>query len=389
MPSAPAPSIPILPVPFSPVVVAPSYNNAATLAEVVRQIDRLGYPLIVVNDGSTDSTPAVLQKFPSLQVLSHPVNRGKAAALHSGFAAAAEHGFTHALTIDTDGQHDPLEIPKLLELSRRRPAALILGTRDPATPGYPLRGKLGRGLSNALIWLECGVRVADSQCGLRVYPLELIAATPCGAGRYGFETEILTRAAWAGRPILQMPVSCRYFPPAQRVSHFRLIGDSLNGVRLHLRLLLGAAWRCARRRNFAARRSDPAGAAASRGQFAAGLALGVFIACLPIFGVQGIVSFLLARRLNVSRVSAVAGSLMSTPPLGAVLIFASIAAGHLLLHGAWLGAAYWRAVHGSLWTLLKMSFADWAVGGVVLGLILSVLTYAIARAALRLGWTET
>src|SRR5688572_3570429 len=98
------------PDPFNPVVVAPTYDNARTLGDVVRGVAALGLPIIVVNDGSTDSTPELLAglgRDPGVTVLTHPRNRGKAAALCTGFAAAAEAGFTHAISIDTDGQHDP------------------------------------------------------------------------------------------------------------------------------------------------------------------------------------------------------------------------------------------------------------------------------------------
>src|SRR5204862_6398655 len=101
----------------SAVVVAPTFNNGRTLADIVARITRVGLPVIVVNDGSTDATADVLASFErsgAIRVVTHPVHRGKAAALHSGFAAAEARGYTHAITIDTDGQLDPEEIPQLL-----------------------------------------------------------------------------------------------------------------------------------------------------------------------------------------------------------------------------------------------------------------------------------
>ena len=117
-------------------------------------------------------------------------------ALLSGFAAAQAAGHTHALTIDTDGQLDPAQIPSLLEIAGREPDAFVIGTRDAGSADYPSRSRLGRRVSNLLVRLESGLKVSDSQCGFRVYPLKMMHEIDCRAGRYGFETEVLTRAAW-------------------------------------------------------------------------------------------------------------------------------------------------------------------------------------------------
>jgi hypothetical protein len=145
-------------------------------------------------------------------------------------------GFTHAVTIDTDGQLDPEEIPLLLAAAERSPESLIVGRRDPKGPGYPRKSRIGRSISNAFVRLESGVRVSDSQCGYRVYPLGLIRAVDCGAGHYGFETEIITRAGWAGCRVEEVTVTCRYLAPAERVSHFRPFRDTVRGVLMHFHL---------------------------------------------------------------------------------------------------------------------------------------------------------
>ncbi len=155
---------------FNPVVIAPTYNNARTLGGIVDEITAMGFKLIVINDGSTDDTASVLASRESnsnVTILTHPKNRGKAAALRTGFAKATEAGFTHALSIDTDGQHDPAEIPKLIDAARNQPESLVLGLRDESAPGYPSNSKLGRRLSNLAIRMESGHRVEDSQCGMR------------------------------------------------------------------------------------------------------------------------------------------------------------------------------------------------------------------------------
>jgi glycosyltransferase involved in cell wall biosynthesis len=222
--------------------VLPTYNNAATLAEVVERSLRLGVRTFVVNDGSTDTTAQVLGGIqdPGLRVLSHNQNQGKAAAMMTGFGAAAAEGFTHAATVDTDGQLDPEQVPGLLRAAAGCPSALVLGVRDFNIARCPSRSVIGRRAANFMIWMECGVRVTDSQCGLRVYPLGFIGAVPVSSGRFGFETEVITRAGWAGTPVVQVPVSCRYFE--QRVTHFRPWLDTGRAVLLHARLLGRRMW---------------------------------------------------------------------------------------------------------------------------------------------------
>jgi glycosyltransferase involved in cell wall biosynthesis len=373
--------------PFSPAVVAPTFNNSATLADVLERTARLGFPIIVVNDGSTDQTEVLLKTLPSVQVRSHWVNRGKAAAIRTGAEAAAHLGFTHIVTIDTDGQHDPEDIPILLEQARQSPDSLILGRRARRMSGYPMLNRAGRWISNGLVWLECGLRLDDTQCGLRVYPLNLIAEAPSAASRYGFETEILTLAAWRGCPIIQIDVKCRYDVADGRISHFQPWRDSLRAGRMHAGLLAAAVPRWPLRFHPAAIWRDWRGTPKRRKEFAGGLALGVFCACLPLYGIQGILSLVGARMLRFNRLSALAGSQLSSPPIGAGLIAISIAIGHLLLNGHWLGAGAWQMAHASSrpWSMLRTFLLDWALGSLVLGAVLSAITYIAARGALRMG----
>jgi len=230
--------------PFLAVVIAPTYNNAGTIAGVLDRIDAAGFPVIVVNDGCTDGTGATLRTWLSRggarTVLTHAQNSGKAAALRTGFEHAGDAGFTHAVTIDTDGQHDPEEIVRLVDAARANPTSLVLGVRSASIEGYPARSMTGRRLSNFFVRIESGARVTDSQSGFRVYPIGLVRTVRGFSQRFGFETEILTRAAWAGCVIVEVPISSRYFPPGERVTHFRPVMDSVRSVGMHLRLLLRA-----------------------------------------------------------------------------------------------------------------------------------------------------
>jgi len=224
-----------------PIIIAPTFNNERTLGDIVQRIRATGLPLIVVNDGSTDRTATILQKAaehdPDIQVLMHSHNMGKAAAMQTGFARAAELNHTHAITIDTDNQHDPEEIPLLLKAAKEYPNDLIIGARRSDLANTPWKNRFGRRFSNWLVRIETGRQISDSQSGFRVYPLELVKAVPCHSQRYNFETEIIARGARAGFGITEVPITSRYLSANERVTHFRLIRDSIRSVMLHLRLL--------------------------------------------------------------------------------------------------------------------------------------------------------
>jgi uncharacterized protein (DUF2062 family) len=397
---------------FNPVVVAPTYDNARTLGGIIDAVTALGLPLVVVNDGSTDGTAGLLSErdqAPGVTVLTHGRNRGKAAALQTGFAHASGAGFTHAVTIDTDGQHDPAEIPKLLDRARQSPEALVLGLRDESVPGYPAKSLLGRRLSNLFIRMESGLRVDDSQCGMRVYPLGLVKAVRASARRYGFETEIVTRAGWAGCEVIEVPVACRYLSAGERVSHLNPLLDTLRAIGMHARLLARAlsprpthpqwpsrpttdekdsrrlhrrlldwlnpadAWRQARR--------DRVG----RESFAAGLAIGAFIGNLPTYGLHAFLGLFAARRLHLHPLAVVIGTHISTPPLGPVLNAAAIALGHLVLHRSLPSSGTYNFHELGFLGVLRRMALEWVIGSPIVGFVCAILVFMISSRMLRLA----
>lgn len=229
------------------VVVAPTYNHGAALGGVLRELSDSGLPVIVVNDGATDHTAEVINHWLSApdrvaqgRAVTHPSNQGKGAALSTAFIEAGRLGYTHAATIDTDGQHDVADLKRLIQESSRDPGSLIVGARAPAGWGAPWASRVGRAVSNWLVGLECGVAIADSQSGMRVYPIAETLECHVRSGRYGFETEVLVRAAWRGLRIIESPIRCMYEVPGGRTTHFRLVADSLRAVAMHVRLIGGA-----------------------------------------------------------------------------------------------------------------------------------------------------
>jgi glycosyltransferase involved in cell wall biosynthesis len=202
------------------VFIIPVFNHGAAVGEVVRRALSTGRPVIVVDDGSADETAEVLRALDGITVLTHEVNQGKGAALMTGFAAAKERA-DWAITVDADGQHDPVHAERLLAFVEDGARAIVVGVREGmAGPETPWTSRWGRGFSNFWVWLSGGPRVADSQSGFRLYPLPEVLALDCRARRYQFEVEVLVRARWSGLDVREATVPVVYPPRDERISHF-------------------------------------------------------------------------------------------------------------------------------------------------------------------------
>jgi len=395
----------------NPCVLVPTYNNARTLRDVMLRIfASCDLPVYVVNDGATDATADILaqlkEAYPDrLTLLRHDVNRGKAAALFTGFDAARAAGITHAITVDSDDQLRPEELPDMIAALQANPQALIVGCRDVTKADYPAKSRFGRRVSNSLIFLESGQTVGDSQCGYRVYPLELFEHVKCGAGYFGFEAEIITRAIWAGCPIVEVPVTCRYLPPGQRVTHFKPGLDSFRAIRMHARLLLramlpwpGPQWPVRERDDelrgvpmwrlwgwvspFRAWRQLRKGSLKPM-SVATALGVGVFIGCTPFFGVQLPLSVLVAHRLKLHPLAVVTGANISVPPIGVLIVIASIITGHWLLHGQMLDLSELDWQSSQIFQTAVKLLAQWLLGSVIVGGVLALLVFVISLCVLR------
>lgn len=390
------------------MVVAPVFNHARPLAEVLTQLARLQLPVAIVNDGSTDDTAQVAEHWvrdhPAVAatVLTHEVNRGKAAALRTGFHWAARLGFTHAVTIDTDGQLDPGQIPDLLAVARHFPNALVLGRRREDTPGLPRANLIGWYTSALALRLETQLTVADSQCGLRVYPLALTEMVHVRARRYGFEAEVIARAAWAGFCVCEVPVNCHYPENPRRSSHFRPWLDGARGFFLHARLTLRRLNPWPIRRVVAESAAANAGPTLHRAalgdQFnpavfwrdlrrsrldqlyiAAACGIGTFMAALPLGGWQLAAAIYAGLRLRVHFLPLLAGVAFAYPGTGRYIQGLGLAVGHLMLRFMPPPVAWWPLTV----EVPSSYFWDRVVGGVIVGFLLNWLTLGHLVVALR------
>ena len=203
----------------------PAFQASRSLKQVIDDL-RTHDPdaaLLVVDDGSTDGTGDVARAA-GIDVVTHAGNRGKGIALRSGFAWLAERGFRTAVTVDADGQHRGEDAVMLAR--HEAPAdALVLGVRDLVRDGAPKPNQLSNRFSNWWVSRFAGVRLSDTQCGLRRYPLRATLSLGSDARGYGFEADMLVRAARRGLAIVEVPVRVIYPPEAERVTHFHSVAD--------------------------------------------------------------------------------------------------------------------------------------------------------------------
>jgi glycosyltransferase involved in cell wall biosynthesis len=215
-------------------VIIPTYNHGGRIGDVARKALSLGFPVFVVDDGSTDGTERELERVVGIHRLRHPVNRGKGAALVTGMRAAARIA-DYAITLDADGQHDPCEARHLMDRIPSRGRVIVVGRRQMAAA--PWTSRKGRAFSNFWVRVSGGPKLTDSQSGFRIYPVPETLELGVKARRYQFEVEVLARAAWRGIPVVEAPISAEYGAALPRISHFHPFIDFLRNFGAFSRLI--------------------------------------------------------------------------------------------------------------------------------------------------------
>jgi len=373
-------------------VVIPVYNHGGTLRDVVRAA-RAHFPVIVVDDGSTDGAGGLPEAEPGVEAVRLPENRGKGAALRAGFDRAAALGFTHAITMDADGQHEAGDLPALAAASRREPGALVVGVRHLRAAGAPRLRRMTNAFSNFWFWAETGLALPDTQCGFRCYPLALTRRLAVRAGRYAYELELLVRAAWGDVPLRTVPVRVDYGRPQSQRSHFRPLRDFLRISALNARLVtesfvLPRPLRALRARReldgvpFGRRARTMARLfftehAATPGRLAASVGLGLFCGIAPIWGFQMLAAAVLAHALRLNKAIALAASNVSFPLLLPFILFGSLWLGHWAATGEALRLA-WAEVRGLTQDRLVQTVGEYLAGSLMLATLAALAGGAVA-----------
>lgn len=368
-------------------VIIPTYNNDRTLERVILDVAEYSEDLIIVDDGSTDRTQEILDRFPLFTVIRIPVNTGKGNALREGFKRAIDLGFRYAITIDSDGQHFADDIPLFLEVIEKHPGSLIIGARDMSQGEIPGPSSFGHKFSIFWFHVETGLAVPDVQTGFRLYPLERIRGKRFYTRKYEFEVEILVRMAWWGVPLQSVPVRVYYAPKEERVSHFRKFRDFgrtsiLNAILVFMALLwvrpfmyLGSLRKKSIRGFF---REMILESKDSNLKLALSVGVGALFSIFPVWGWQMMSAVAAAYFLRLNKLVALAFSNLSIAPAVPFILYFSFRTGGLILGNNVHEAAFNTGISFG-W--VKHNFWQYLVGSVVLsvvaGIFFALVTYIL------------
>lgn len=322
-------------------VIIPTYNNHGTLQKVIEGVLVYTEDVIVVNDGSIDSTSEILSQFPQIPQIHLSKNKGKGNALRHGFNHAESLGYNYALTIDSDGQHFPEDIPLFIETleNATNKEILLIGARNMTQLGVPKKSSFGNKFSNFWFWVETGIRLQDTQSGFRLYPLFAMKTLKLYTNKFEFEIEAIVKSAWNGIEVKNIPIQVHY-EMVDRVSHFRPFKDFTRISILNTWFVIITflyikprdLFRKLKKKGFKRfLMEDFLGSEDSAEKKALSIALGVFIGLSPIWGFHTVTVIFLAILLKLNKVIAFAFSNVSLPPFIPVILYFSLKLGSWLL----------------------------------------------------------
>lgn len=222
------------------IIIIPCYNGGDLLENTLPRAQEAGYPILVVDDGSSDKTSSVAES-QGVYLVRHEKNRGKGRALRTGFTWALEHNYEAAVTLDADGQHDPSVIPELIATFEREGYHIIVGSRFSGgrrEEGTPWLRHASNTLSTAFIRWLTGAKIEDIQSGFRIYDLASVTSLPLEHDGFAMETEVIARAAQSGMRMGNHPIPCHY-PEGTRRSHYRPLADSWEIAKVVCRVRFG------------------------------------------------------------------------------------------------------------------------------------------------------
>jgi len=327
-------------------IIIPTYNNEFTLARVIEEIAAFSQHIIVVNDGSTDGTLAILEGFPFVQLISYKKNKGKGWALRKAFAYATMHGYQYAISIDSDGQHFAKDLPAFIDKLMLERNAIIIGARNMTQASVPGGSSFGNRFSNFWFWVETGIRLPDTQSGYKLYPLEALKEMRFFTRKYEFEIEVLVRAAWSGVNVVSVPITVYYASKEERISHFRPFKDFFRISVLNTILVL-ITFLYIKPRNFLKiifnkkkltqlLNDHLFNTHDSDGLKAVSIGFGVFMGIIPIWGFQLMAAIFLAILLKLNKPLVIIAANISITPMIPIIIVASYEAG-----------AFWMGEHAT------------------------------------------
>jgi glycosyltransferase involved in cell wall biosynthesis len=373
----------------SVLVVIPVYNHASTLRDVVEGVLAQGLDVLVVDDGSTDMPGDVIRGL-GCSFAAFPRNRGKGAAIIHGAGYALEHGYSHILTVDADGQFFPEDVA-LIAGNRPDCPAIVIGERKMDESAPPV-SHFGRSFSNFWVKLETGVMIPDTQSGLRLYPVRELLELKVRSGRFAFEVEVLARAVWAGLEIISVPVRVYYPPAGERISHFHKFRDNFFISLVHARLVLRSLVPLPHRRLVPEKKREMVAQISllhpgrlfrklcsehnTTVELAVSAWTGIFLGALPLVACHTLVIIYVTHRLHMNKVAAVASSQLCCAPVVPVIC---VETGYFMRNGELLLTANWQTLVLEIPSRLYEWFLGSLVVGPILGGVVGLVTWYVVR----------
>lgn len=317
-------------------VIIPTYNNEKTIEGVIQSTLEYCNDIIVVNDGCTDNTKLILEKYPTLHIVTHPHNLGKGMGLRNGFKKAVELGFDYAISIDSDGQHYPKDFILFLEKIEKEPGSLIIGARNMTVENVPNKSTFGNKFSNFWYWAETGISLPDTQSGYRLYPVQRLKNIWLFTTKFELEIEVIVKAAWHNIPVISIPVSVYYAPANERVSHFIPSRDStrISFLNTYLVILALLFWRPVMLiRKLTLKnlkklwKEEVIAAQESASIKAISVGVGLFFGIVPIWGFQFALAILAAVFFKLNKAIVGLTAQISIPPMIPFILYASVKMG--------------------------------------------------------------
>lgn len=367
-------------------ILIPTYNNISELKTLCLALEAQDLFVLFVNDGSNDGTGAFLQKWipgKNAAYLEHEVNLGKGIALQNGFEYLERKGFSHAISMDSDGQHLPKDLEFFVEKIEEDPKAIWIGARNLNQDNVPIKSSFGNRFSNFWVWAQTGVKLADSQSGFRAYPLKYIQKINYKTQRFEFEIEVLIRNQWAGVPLKYFAIDVYYPPEEERISHFRPFKDFMRISYLNTVLTLIAlfwifpkrfinnifkikTWKYLYQQTF----YNPKDSYLKK---KLSLSFGVFMGIVPIWGFQLLVGIPLAVFFKLNKGLFLIGANISIFPLTPLWWVLSLKVGQWIL-GLDRFPIVWKEWNLEAFKNMGLSFF---LGGSVLAILMALLTFIL------------
>ena len=372
-------------------ILIPTFNNQKTLSRVIDGV--LAYSsedIIVINDGSTDDTASILATYgEKIIVLTNKINKGKGFSLRRGFKEAIRLGYKNAISIDSDGQHLPSDIPLFIETALENPGALLMGSRNMMQEGVPGKSSFGNKFSNFWFKFETGLTLPDTQTGFRLYPLDPLEKIRLFTSKFETEIEIIVKLAWRDVKIIPIDIQVIY-DSNERVTHFRPFRDFtrisiLNTYFVILTLLYylprrlffyikkKGLWQIIKEEALKKNESNISKAKS--------IGFGIFMGIVPIWGFQLLVGIPLAVYFRMNKVLFLTAANISLPPFIPLIIFGSYKFGGLFYkNGVQLDSFEDLTLES-----IHVNFVQYFLGGTLLALFSGLSAFGISWIVLKIA----